>query len=322
MFAGLLVLLSLPLLSQVAPAVPPDAAASQPEPVIIVSYVPERVYDTRARRFTDFEAMLGRIASYDMVVVGEQHDDRNTHRLELAVLEGLMRRRMPLVVSLEMFERDVQGVLSDYLAGSIPEEEFLAQSRPWPRYASDYRPLVEFARAHQWPVIAANVPRRLAALVAKEGLAALDALPAEDRVLAARDVECPRDDYRKRFVEQMNQHPVPGSENLTRAERDALEERYYLSQCLKDETMAEAIVSAHEAKRSLVVHYTGAFHSDFGAGVVARIKRRLKNGRVAVISMVPVPDLDRVSPSREDRRRADYLVYTLAPQKSPHGSRP
>jgi uncharacterized iron-regulated protein len=320
MFPGIMLLAALSLPIQVAPAPPPPVAAA--EPVIIVSYVPQRVYETRRRQFSDFEAMLARLASYDIIIVGEQHDDRNTHRLQVALLQGLMRRRSPLVVSLEMFERDVQGVVSDYVAGTIDEEEFLKQSRPWPRYATDYRPLVEFAKAHGWPVIAANVPRGLAALVAKEGVDALETLSAEERVLAARAFECPRDDYRRRFVEQMNQHPVPGSETLTPAEREAVNERYYLSQCLKDETMAEAIVSSYGSDRSLVVHYNGAFHSDFGAGVAPRVKRRLKTARIAVITILPVDDLDRLNPSREDRRRADYLVYTLKPQKSPHATRP
>jgi hypothetical protein len=56
---------------------------------------------------------------------------------------------VPVVVAMEMFERDVQGVLDQYLAGTITEEQFLKASRPWPRFATDYRPLVEFARAHK-----------------------------------------------------------------------------------------------------------------------------------------------------------------------------
>jgi uncharacterized iron-regulated protein len=322
MLAGLLVLLLQTPPSPAAPAPQTPAVAGPAEPVIIVSYVPERVYDARRKRFSDFEAMLASVAGADVVIVGEQHDDRNTHRLELAMLEGLMRRRSPIVVSLEMFERDVQGALSEYLAGTRDEESFLKASRPWPRYASDYRPLVEFAKAHGWRVIASNVPRRLAAVVAKEGLDALETLGPEDRALGAASIECPRDDYRKRFLRQMNEHPAPGSEDLSRAERETRDERYYLSQCLKDETMAEAIVSSRGPDRPLVVHFNGAFHSDFGAGVAARVKRRLKGARVAVVTIVPVDDLDRLNPSGAERRRADYLVYTLKPRPSPHATRP
>src|SRR6185436_9947786 len=90
-----------PLLQQ--PPLPP----SHP-PISAGSYVPERVFDTRTKAFSDFEMMLADLARADAVFVGEQHDDPNTHRLELAVVEGLTRRGVPVVVAMEMFERDVQ----------------------------------------------------------------------------------------------------------------------------------------------------------------------------------------------------------------------
>src|SRR5215212_917389 len=101
-------------------------------PPAAASYVPERVYDTRLQAFSDFEVMLADLARADAVFLGEQHDDANTHRLELAVLEGLTRRGVPVIVSLEMFERDVQAAVDRYASGAITEEQFLKDARPWP----------------------------------------------------------------------------------------------------------------------------------------------------------------------------------------------
>ena len=56
--------------------------------------------------------MLADLARADVVFVGEQHDDPNTHRLEAAILEGLRRRGVPVTLSLEMFERDTQAGLN------------------------------------------------------------------------------------------------------------------------------------------------------------------------------------------------------------------
>ena len=101
-------------------------------PVLQASYVPQRVYDMRQKTFSDFETMLADLARADAVFVGEQHDDPNTHRLELAIVEGLTRRGVPVVVAMEMFERDVQGAVDQYAAGTMTEEQFLKESRPWP----------------------------------------------------------------------------------------------------------------------------------------------------------------------------------------------
>jgi uncharacterized iron-regulated protein len=279
-------------------------------------YVPERVYDTRRGAFSDFEVMLADVAAADVVLVGEQHDDPNTHRLEAAILEGLSRRRAAATVSLEMFERDVQGAVDAYLASRTDEPAFLAASRPWPRYATDYKPLVDLAIASRWPVVAANVPRKYASMVAKSGLSALDSLPPAERAHIAREIQCPLDGYFDRFAETMNSHPMPGADKQTDAERRATSERYYFAQCIKDETMAESIASAVESRAGrpgAVVHYNGAFHTDFGAGVAERVRRRLPSKRVVVISILPVDSLDTLAPQGDDLKRADFLIYTTKP---------
>ncbi len=271
------------------------------------AYVPERVYDTRRQGFADFESMLADIARADVVFVGEQHDDPNTHRLEVAMLDGLRRRRVTLALSLEMFERDTQGGLDTYLSGGIAEDEFLNSSRPWPRYATDYRMLVEMAKANGWPMIAANVPRRYASSVSKTGLTALDTLSPTERSWVAADLRCPRDAYFDRFAATMSGHDASADAQKTTTER------YYFSQCVKDETMAEAIATGFDQyNRKLVVHVNGAFHSDFGQGTAERVRRRLKDRRVVVVSVLPVKDLDALAPAGEDLARADYLVYTFA----------
>lgn len=276
------------------------------------SYVPQRVYDTKAGAWVDFEVMAADLAKADAIFVGEQHGAINGHRLELALLEALQRRRADLVVSLEMFERDTQANVDAYLAGTMDEEAFLADSRPWPRYKTDYRPLVELARAQGWPVIAANVPRPLASGVAKGGLETLEALAPEQQPWIAADIQCPKDAYFDRFSQTMGGHPAGDGPDAVAKQR-AMVERYYYAQCLKDEVMGESVarVAGGPGDGPLVVHYNGAFHSDFHLGAAERAARRLPGSRIAVVSLLPVDSLDDLAPSAEDKTRADYLVYTL-----------
>jgi uncharacterized iron-regulated protein len=278
----------------------------------VASYVPERVFDTRTRAFTDFEAMIAELAHVDVVLVGEQHDDPNTHRLESALLQGLVRRNVPVTVSLEMFERDVQPALDAYLGGRNTEEDFLKTSRPWSRYSTDYRSLVEIAKDRSWPVIAANVPRKYASEIAKTGIASLSALPTAERALIAGSLQCPRDAYFDRFAASMGEHP--GSTPATASTSLATLDRYYESQCAKDETMAESIAGSferHDGGPRLIVHFTGAFHSDFGSGTLERVRLRLPGRRVVALSVLPLASLDNLAPDGEDLKRAEFLVYTI-----------
>lgn len=300
----------------VAPSAPAQVAdATTP------MYVPHRVYDTRRKRFIDFETLAAALSRADVVYLGEQHDDSGTHRLQRAVLEGIARRRQgPVILSLEMFERDVQGTLNAYLAGSIDEAAFLAASRPWPNHAADYRPLVEFARARNWPVVASNIPRPFARAIARRGLGALDSLaPNENRAWAAAQLSCPRDEYYRRFAATMEGIGSHGGMTMSPDSTDALIFRMYQAQCAKDETMGESIATAFSASRMrdpLVVHANGAFHSDYRLGTAERARQRMPNAKHVVVSFVPVADLDAADP-KPLRRIGDYIVFTLRPSASP-----
>jgi uncharacterized iron-regulated protein len=283
------------------------------------SYTPHRVFDTRKKQFIDFETLASRLAGADLVFIGEQHNDPATHRMELAILEGIARRRDSVVLALEMWERDVQPLLDRYLTGSATEDELLRDGRPWKNYAADYRPLVELARARSWPVIASNVPRPLASLVSRGGLAALDTLSPEVRQRVAASIACPEDEYFEKFrtvMGDMSSHQ-PGTSADSAGTRLL---RIYQAQCIKDETMGESVARAWRPGR-LVVHYNGAFHSDFRLGTVDRARQRTNGAEVLVVTAVPVADLDRLEPSKEERKRADYLVYVLAPVKADSAGR-
>ncbi len=271
------------------------------------SYIPHRVYDAKHKRFTDFEAMASELAKSDVVFFGEQHDDTATHRLEIALLEGIARRRPNVIVALEMFERDTQKLIDDYLSNKITEAAFLKDSRPWKNYQPDYKPLIEFAKAKGWKVIAGNVPRRFATVVFKGGLEAVDKLSEAERKLIAEKFSCPTDDYYKRFKETMSEHPGDNSPKMDPAMLD----RMYQAQCVKDETMAESITTAAQASpQALVIHYNGAFHSDFQLGTAARVKQRMAKSNVKVVSAIPVENLDSATPDK-DKKRGDYLIFTL-----------
>jgi uncharacterized iron-regulated protein len=274
---------------------------------------PVRVFATGPGRFVTVDDLAGSLARADVAFIGEEHNDANSHRLELDLLEALARRRGEIVLSLEMFDRDVQEPLLHYAMGHIDEADFLAQARPWPQYARAYKPIVDFAIAKQWPIVAANVPRSIAATVAKAGLIALKAQPEPDKALFAKDLKCdPEGPYFRRFADAMAGHGDPDEPLVT----DSSVDRYYAAQCLKDETMAESIAQAYVAgavdgKRPLVVSLNGAFHVEFEQGTVARTRRRLPDKSFVVITILPVPDLQAVSPDAVAKARADFLVYTV-----------
>ncbi len=270
---------------------------------------PTRVIDARTHTVIDFEGLIARCADADIVTLGENHDDPGTHMAEFALLEGLWRYRGDNVVfSMEMFERDVQHFLDGYLIGDLDEDNFLLQSRPWGNYDTDYRMSVEFAREHGLPVIAANIPRPMASVVASVGYENTD-FTDEEIPWMASTFEDPRDAYFDAFVEAMQ---MPGMADM--GVTDEMIFMVYQAQVVKDETMAESVTMAYENNPgSVVYHINGSFHTRDYLGTFSRIRRNLP--AVDCVSIIAVPVDDLLAGVPEDTPKADYYILTLAPEE-------
>lgn len=260
---------------------------------------PYRLLQSRFGKELTLAQLADELATRDIVYFGEFHDNETGHRVYADLARLLVDRRRDTVISLEMFERDVQGVVNDYLRGRIDEAAFLKDSRPWKNYAPDYRPLIELARDRKLDVIAGNLPRAVAGKVAsKEGSMS----PFLPRLTTA-----PMDRYWELFADTMKGHP--GAEGAT--------ERMYKAQCAKDDAMAESIadfLASNPHRQPLVIHCNGNFHSDYGLGTAARVSARVPLAQAAIISMVAVNDVATAVVSN-DRKKGHYLLIVPAPPK-------
>ena len=199
-----------PRASPVACAAPPPAPPADPASVLLRRA--SRLFDGRTFAEVTWDGSLDRLAQADVVFLGETHLDQLTHDAELEFLRGLAARRGGKVtLSMEMFERDVQPAVDDYLAGRIDEATFLARSRPWGNYPTDYRPLIECARREGIPVVAANLPAALRMKLARGGQQAFDALtPAEKGWVPAKLYENPPE-YWERVANVTRGHGALGN---------------------------------------------------------------------------------------------------------------
>lgn len=259
-----------------------------------------------------FELLLDKLEGADVVFLGEYHGDFYSHKMQLEIMAEMHKRNNgALRLTMEQFERDVQPVLDSFFSGNIDEEQFMADSRPWPNYDPDYRRLVEFSRNHGMQVTAANIPRPLASRVAKEGFdIAWDGYTDEERRWVAETVNREKDLYWDNFFGLMG-----GGHGQGMAEETVF--NYFSAQCIKDDTMAESIARAREVEplRS-VVHTNGSFHSDYRLGTVSRLINRRPDDKVIVVAIRPAHSWSRATLNEEtleyggaDVPVADYIVY-------------
>ncbi|MES2459714.1 MAG: ChaN family lipoprotein [Armatimonadota bacterium] len=271
-----------------------------------------RVMETSEGRDITWRGMADRLARANLVFAGEFHDDPQTHRAELALLETLSGAwKQSLSLGMEMLERDAQPALDAYLAGKTDEAALKKTVKLWPNYATDYRPLVEYARAEKIPVLASNAPGPLVKRVGKEGLApVLESLTEAERSLIAATVNAPSGDvYEKRFGSVM------GAGHGDRRMDAAMVRRFYEAQCVRDDTMAETVSRALDAGRK-VLHVNGAFHSDAGLGTAQRVlwRRPLRTSMV-IVKFVPVREEVAKAIVSQYHKEADFLI--VVPDERP-----
>lgn len=284
---------------------------------------------------TRFDTMIESLKDTDVVFIGENHDHKLGHALEVYVLNALYQHGVERALALEMFERDVQGVLDEYLLGLISEQSFLQASRPWPNYATDYKPMIEFCREKGLPVVASNAPRRYVSMVSRKGQGVLTSLPPASRRWIASfpyAMDLPAE-YDRQLTEIFTQpHEAPkapangdkakeGDKPTTAPTKPAtmsgmpsvanLKE----SQSLWDATMADSILQfrrAHPERK--ILHVNGAMHSDSGFGIVYRLRKADPTLKIRLITVRPDASFPNLPGDKYDRL-ADYVIVTRPDEK-------
>jgi uncharacterized iron-regulated protein len=258
-----------------------------------------KIYSTALQKEVNLDELTATVVPGQVLIFGEQHDDSIGHLLEHNIFVALHRRfGKNLVLSMEMFHRDVQYIVDEYLADQISEKNFIKEARAWETYKTDYRPAVEFAKEKGLKVVAANAPSRYTNLVTRKGLQALYGLSKEVRknYIAPLPVDTFTGAYYDRFLEAMGGHTTPGM-NL------------YQSQNFWDATMSYSINEAMKKNKSAVVfEMNGRFHSDYYSGLGERLIKTYKR-KVTTISCFSDGDIERPDWAKH-KGIADYIILT------------
>lgn len=225
---------------------------------------------------------LHRLAEAPVILLGERHGTPAHHRWQAETIAALARLG-PVVIGLEQLPPAAQSALDRFVAGTIDEAQFLADSGWAERWGHDfaaYRPIFDLARARGLPMVAINVDRGFVRRVGREGYAAA---AADGRAPVGRPAAAPAA-YAAMLAESFRQHAhgAGGSE--------AALARFIEAQTVWDRAMAEAIVRARIARPDArIVAITGWGHVAHGHGIAHQLAD-LGEPRVAsAIAVGPPP---------------------------------
>jgi uncharacterized iron-regulated protein len=258
-----------------------------------------QIFSGEKSKSIDFDKMIKGLKDADVIFFGENHNDPICHWLELQVLKVLGETTgKKVILGAEMFETDNQLLLDEYISGLIREDHFINESKAWDNYKTDYAPIINYAKSNGIPVVATNIPRRYANLVARSGLEGLDELQDEAKhyiVPLPFEINYELSSY-KEVSSMMGGHMGPHTNGINRMVN---------AQAIKDATMAH-FISTNWEEGSVFYHLNGSFHSKNKEGIVYYLQKQNPDLNIVTISVIEQEDIQNLAD--DNKGQADYII--------------
>jgi len=176
--------------------------------------------------------MMADLGQARVVFVGEFHDQRDHHLLQLAVIKELQRQGKDLAIGLEMFDLEKQPILDEWVKGGMPLQEFVSRyQKGWNISWAEYDSILLFARNNSVPLLALDAPPDIVRLVTHGGSALLG--PEAIGRLPGGTTTTMLPSYRKFMASAFRTHEIP----------DSMFDNFCAAQGLRNSTMAKRISS-------------------------------------------------------------------------------
>lgn len=255
----------------------------------------DSIINLRTGEEVSFNTLIQNIKNVHVVIIGETHNQKRHHDIQLKIIQELHRKNSLITVGMEMFEHKSNKYLEEWSYWKLDEIEMeLLFSKNWAKtYYLLYVDILRFIRDESIPLIGLNIPRKVTHKIATKGF---KSLPKEERS-SLPHVSCDIPQNYRSYLEvvyELNSHNLGTFENFCKAQVfwDSIM-AYYAVQFLKENQDHQLIILA------------GSNHAQ-RLGILTRIRERMN-----VTSRIIIPKTDE---DQDDRKitnaEADYLWIT------------
>ncbi|HEY6008634.1 MAG TPA: ChaN family lipoprotein [Geobacteraceae bacterium] len=251
-----------------------------------------RTLTVRGGTGPEFLRMVTDLRTARVIFLGEFHDRREHHRLQLQVITALQKSGVPFAIGMEMFDLESQGALDLWGEGKLGLLDFVGTyQRNWNIDWAEYDTILLFARNNRIPLVGLNVPDDIIERVANGGTGALR--PA-DRARLPAGVSAAMDDSYRDFLRRAFVSHAMGEKGF---------DAFCDAQGVRNSTMAlriAAYLEQHPEQTMVVI--SGVGHAVRRA-VPAQLALRLPR----LTSRIVLPLADGELPVGVEAADADYL---------------
>lgn len=239
-------------------------------------------------------AITPQLTQAKAVLIGESHTAYGDHLNQLAIIKNLRPHWKQMAIGLEFVQTPYQHALDDYIAGKSSEEKMLRETHWYDRWRYDfrlYRPIFDYAKQQNIPLIALNTPREITKRISDVGI---DGLNKAERAQLPQQIDRNNQRYRKKLEIVYKRHG--GKSNSKKFDR------FYQAQLAWDETMAEQAANFIRQKPAYhLVILAGSGHIAERHGIPSRLQRRINSKPIVILNGVD----DNLHLSQ-----ADYVLFS------------
>ena len=242
-------------------------------------------------------------AKADVIYLGESHENKEQHKIQLEILEDLIKRGETFAIGMEFYFQSQSSLLMSYVdakPNKDPEKEKKAiknlrkrlgwekaKDKTWNKYFA----FIELAKKYDLQIFGADLPRSLNYRISRVGWAGLTPIEQMQAPLGVKPPAAYNRLMKKRFTAS---HCGWSEEKLLA--------RLYETWRARNEAMARAVV-AMKPKGGKVVMILGGGHTENNMAVVAQVKGKKPTWKQLNLGLTEI--------SLEPEALAAYL----APQK-------
>ncbi len=260
----------------------PRCAASDWETTHGLGYpLTGKIWDVSAASSIDRTEIVSRMAHARFILLGENHDNPDHHRLQAELLRGLVNIGRRPAVGFEMLDLDDELAIAKYLARAPTDATGLGDAvgwkrRGWPDWKY-YQPIAQVALEAGLPVVAMNLRRSTAKTLRRDGVAGLDRELVRqldlDRPVPPDQWKIMADDLRKAHCGY--------------APEDHLQTMIMIQRA-RDSRMADRMITAGGADGLVLV--AGAGHARIDYGVPTHLRTKAREQTVVSLAFMEVEE--------------------------------
>ncbi|MCK4909487.1 MAG: ChaN family lipoprotein [Planctomycetes bacterium] len=263
--------------------------------------------DLTTYEIIDFDTLTKRLKNTQAIYVGERHDNPAHHQLQLNILTALFKNNPDVAMGMEFLYRSNQLQLDDFTAQKMNFGKISPLiKKGFGSIYNQYKPLLQFCGQNKVKLVGLSAPPDIETKFAMKGW---EGLTEKEKKFIAKDIDIDNKSHKK-YVLRLFQGMI--NQKIMKR-NDAMMQKFYVTQCVRDETMAESIANylkenqRNSAAQIMIV--AGGGHVEYKFNIPDRVVKRYKITSKTVIPLNAGKNTNFRGLFASKQRIGDFLAF-------------